>query len=266
MRGIVSIGLAVWASLFLATACYGQPPDVELTLEQQPGAMGEKQYQISAVTFRLGLDRSLVSPSGARFGSEGVRSIGELAFEDLGSELFGLWTIEDEGFFSDDDTEIHNFSIEPFELNDVFSETPIVVSPTDGDVVTTGFVFDWEYEAGVVEPRNRIVRTSRGAGIDDSSVTFGDGTEVTFDVTLEPGSTSGSLGIRAGSFEDLSRLVSPVTTTVVNPRSSFTAELTFQNLSNPVGVTVIAIPEPGSGALLVVFGAIFGCSRNRLNV
>ena len=255
---------AVWAMTVLgfSSAVQAQLPDIRLTLAQRSDQSSNTEYQVSARFFTFGTDLALVSPSGSRFERFGGESMIVSTFEEIEGELFGLWTVEDAGIFGTDELEVHNFTVEPFGLDSVFSESPFVVSPSDGDTVTPGFLFDWAYADGVNEPSSRTISSSGFRGV-DTDVVFGDGSEVTIDAVFDPGVTSSPLTISAGTFEDLDELVSPITTLVDTPRSSFTGELRFRNITSPITVTITSVPEPGSGAFLAAFGLVVLCRRKR---
>lgn len=258
--------LAFWAMTVLgfSSAAQAQFPDIRLTLAQRSDESSNTEYQVSTRVFTFGTELVLVSPSGSRFDGRGGASMVVSTFEEIEGELFGLWTVEDAGTFGTDELQIHNFTVEPFELSDVFSESPFVVSPADGDTVQPGFLFDWAFAAGVDEPSSRTTSLSGFRGLDPSA-SFSVGSETTINAVFDPGVTSSPLTISAGSFETLDELVSSVTTLVDTPRSSFTGGLRFRNITSPITVTITSVPEPGSGAFFAVCGLSLFCGRKRSN-
>ena len=255
--------VAMTLSGFSSTA-HAQVRDarIRLEIEQTFDESSNQQYQISSIVFFAEGDVALVSPGGSRF--EGFRSdpVSVSTFEEVEAELFGLWTVEDPGRFGTDEVEIHNFTVDPFGLDSVTTELPFIVTPSDNATVQPGFLLDWDYPAGVIVPSGRSVRTSGGTGV-DTNVNFGVGTEATINAVFDPGVTSADVTFTAGSFDVLDDLVSPVTTLVDTPRSSFTGSLWFRTRTDPVTVTITSIPEPGTGAFFAACGLVMFCRRKR---
>ena len=227
--------LAMTISGFLSNA---HAQSFRLTLEQRSDTLGNTQYLVSMLPSNGFSQAVAVSPSGTRFDRFSGKSMIVSSFEEIQGELFGSWTIEDVGF-GDDEIEIHNFTVEPFALDSVFSESPFVVSPSDGDTVKPSFVFDWAFQPGVDEPSGRSISTSGNVGA-SLEFTPGVGTDFTIDATFRPGFTSALLTIRGGSSERVDGPMSAVTTSVDSPRSSFSGILSFQNVTDSITVTIEA--------------------------
>ena len=232
--------LAIWAIVVFGLQSNTYAQQIGVTLVQSSDNSGNTRYWFSVSTpFNFRSEIVVISPSGARFDRRDRRSMTVSTFEEIQSELFGSWTVEDIGL-GDEVVEIHSFTIEPFGLNSVFSEIPFVVAPSDGDTVQTGFVFDWEYADGVNVTSAQILSVN-GRGQVDTETTF-DGTSATIDTVLAPGITSAQLTISTGTADFLFQFMSPITTTVDEPRSSFFGSLRFENVTDPITVTVESGP------------------------
>jgi hypothetical protein len=128
-------------------------------------------------TINLEFGQSAVEPSGVRFSlkatdvhtvpADGVVPVftapdgtqlsnGQLIYRDSFAELaslgFGVWTANEKN--GDVDT-AYQFQVEPFALNDVFTDLPYITSPL-GIVVPENFEVHWKYTNGSTPSRTDL--------------------------------------------------------------------------------------------------------------
>jgi hypothetical protein len=142
------VGIATAAQL----AC-AQPTrfhSVSLEVSQAPLENGQFEYQLTL--FQTGFvaggptleSGKLIAPDG----SEYVANFNEVtrnSFAAIASLAIGDWTAVEQLNGQEDS---YQFRVQPFTLDDVFAETPIITSPAPGSAVPTNFVVKWEFDGG----------------------------------------------------------------------------------------------------------------------
>lgn len=272
MRPDAAILLTLALALAATPAAYGQPGDVQLFFEQQSLGNGGVEYSLDIIAFPVFFgpaQGTLTAPDGVVF--DGFNPpIGGMDFQQLGDRFFGEWVISAFDFSTGGTTDFA-FTVGPFTLDDVFSETPTITAPVaSGGQVTipapTGaaeFELAWGYPSGAV-PSSSIIRTSDRGGGGTSVADFGSGANSAVILTeLDPGVASNDFVYRAGSFDDLAGFVSAVVPDDPSTAITFSATAEFRNFSEPITVT-IAVPEPGVLTLACVAACGLAIRRRRV--
>ena len=247
------------AVIFVAVACWSSAAiaqDVNLGFEQVSTGGGNLEYGVDVRTFFGGPISSVEAPDGTSFGSFSP-GVGGLSFQELSDRFLGDWTVS---ISSPAGQTISNFSV-LFSLDDVFSETPTIVSPLlSGQQGTVGTEFDliWEFPPGTTPPNGRAFSRVGGTGADIDSVFDDSGANlVSISTELDPGVFSTTFDVSAGSFQSINDFVS------VGPNSDIAVGASFTNLSQAVTLTVV--PEPNALFALFATMTMVACSRRRVN-
>jgi hypothetical protein len=207
----------------------------------EPG--GGVSYSVRTLLFGIAMPKVLTAPDGAIFttGISGQQTVA--SFAELEQRFFGTWTLLEDSFLSGQDS-TYTFSLSPFSLNNVFHETPIITTPSNGATVASVFDVEWEYPSGAIPAGRSLERQQSGA-----TPTFAPHPipQATLHVDLSV-LTGGVLNFRAGSSDSLSPYLSPVTLQSGPPRSAYTIQGSFRNYS--LYTTVNVVPEPTTTVLL----------------
>jgi hypothetical protein len=183
---------------------------------------------------------TLIAPDGTQFHSSADIQTAA-SFAELGQRFFGDWIIVEPLLESQGGQSQYSFSVAPFYLNDLFHETPLVTTPTNGTFVPHIFDIEWEYPSGAI-PRpfskflqsgGNISYTPRFAPHPNLSV------QVEVDISAP---SNGVFNFRVGSYESLDDYVSDVVLLSGPDRTTFTIESIFRNYSVSTEVTVISAP------------------------
>jgi hypothetical protein len=225
-------------------------------------------------TYTIGFDGdpnlSMIAPGGIQLGplfGGPTRQISGLDFADIQGDFFGTWTIRrPQSPFPGPGAplDIWEFDLAPFDLDDVYNEIPVITSHSSGDIVGESFVVSWAYPPGATAPTAKTISVG---GAFNSTVTFDQlpGNNYGVNVVLDPGIASTTYSVRAGSFENLNSLISPIRTIGSVSVGTPIVELAFRNLSAPITLTTVVVPEPSSIALsaVLICGLAIYCRGNR---
>jgi len=227
------------AHLLLPSSAFAQI--VVLDIAQRPTAAGIFEYDVTGFAAALVnvTPVSLTAPDGTRF-TKG------LSFEEVESRFFGEWTV---GGSDNPET----FTLSTFGLNDVFSEVPTFVSPTgsgnSATVTGSSFLLDWECPSGRTDFSGFNISTSTFGPLSVELVSEPfDSTSVNAIVSptpfLTPGPTDFVFTVgNSSSIEDFISL---------GEDSDLLFQTDFTTFSQEFSVTVVPVPEPGTG---VIFSA-----------
>jgi hypothetical protein len=162
--------LAIACNVFIAVAQAGAQlahQSVDFLIDQHPQEIGGSRFKLSVRPFPITgepANATAVAPDGTEFGifHGQVSSIEFDSFSDLAIKLFGDWTVYFENT-SRGPLVSYDVRVDPFTLNDVFSETPLIISPPHGSQVSTEFVLKWQYPAGA--PNSRGMSSSHTSNL-----------------------------------------------------------------------------------------------------
>ena len=174
-RSIAAAIVVVSCCLHCSAQSFTPQHRAHIQIFQEPDEFGSYVYGLE--TFNLVLfanedESKLIAPDGTEFLQSPNIVIRKSSFEEIASIAFGDWTAVE----TYDGQEVsYQFRVEPFSLGDVFSETPIITSPTPGSEVPSTFVVKWEYPLGGM-PSGRgisysfhnLQRIDANSGDDDS--------------------------------------------------------------------------------------------------
>jgi hypothetical protein len=147
------VRLAICAAIaFQSQFALAQIRFVNFTVDQLPQSGGGITYRLLAAQTRAsGISSSgtfLTSPNGLIFPS--VPSLDAIkdfnSFAELGSALFGDWLATEHPTSGPDNT--YTVRVASFTLADVFSESPVISTPTPGSTVGHDFVVKVGYPSG----------------------------------------------------------------------------------------------------------------------
>lgn len=135
---------------FVAQAASAQSRTVLLNIDQTPQVMGGHSYDLEIVQLIPLLEVPIhgsiaIAPDGTEFESLFER-VQRTSFSALGATLFGDWTVTETPNVGSPRS--YTFRVEPFTLDDVIVETPVITSPNDGATVPPDFVVKWEFPSG----------------------------------------------------------------------------------------------------------------------
>jgi hypothetical protein len=233
-----------------AVAPFAAAASVSVLLYHRPQSTGSVLYDVKVLAGNSP-NESITSPGGHAYNGFGA-GINGLSEHDLFAEIVGQWTILAPQFpwNSSAPVDSYAFSISQFDVANLFTVYPTITNPVDGSVVPPHFALDFEWPQGVTLPSSRVVSSSFSNSISkiDVGVSVGP-TSFPVNVTFKPGQTDGTLTMAVGTTQALNQYVSAVTPVTPNPPTTYTATLTFNNLSRSVSFAVSA-PEPHTGMLL----------------
>lgn len=215
---------------------------IQINLEQQSNSSGEIEYRVEVFGFGAG---QILSPGGTAFGfgSDLEVSVPVGSLEEAKLLLEGEWTVNSFG-----SSEASSFTLSPIDLGSLFTDVPTIVSPANGETVGESFLLQWAYESGVSPPSGRLVSRTGGFDQADFDVDFGPPgtTEAIINIAHAPGVDAVTFAYRAGTFFDLSDLISFAEPIDPNLPFGFDVEFRFGNRSAPVELTSVRVPEPAS--------------------
>jgi hypothetical protein len=219
------------------------PGNIIFDVVQNAMPGGGVTYTVRPQVFGIALPKVLTAPDGTQFtpGPNNQHTVS--SFLELQGRFFGVWRLLEDSFVAgQDSTYIFSFSI--LSLQDVFHETPIITTPSNGAIVGTSFDVEWEYPSGAIPAGRTLERRQSGA-----TPTFAPHPipQATLDVDLSV-LTGGVLDFRAGSTDSLNSNFSGVALFSGPPRSVYTIQGSFRNYSLYTSVNVI--PEPATAVLL----------------
>jgi hypothetical protein len=246
---LVCLGLFVFSAAAHAQTNF--PGNIIFDVIQNAVPGGGVSYTVRPMVHGIAMQKVLTAPDGTQF--PGVSSPHTVAtFSELAQRFFGTWTLLEDSFQPGQDS-TYTFSLSPFTLNNVFHETPIITTPSNGATVASVFDVEWEYPSGAIPESRGLERRQTGA-----TPTFAPHPipQATLDVDLSV-LTGGVLDFRAGSTDSLNSNFSGVALFSGPPRSVYTIQGSFRNYSLYTSVNVI--PEPATAVLLglVALGLAF---------
>ena len=118
---------------------------VSVEMFQEPDEFGNATFGVEllgAVSPPFAGDAKFVAPDGTEIPFGGYQIVRRSSFAELSTLTFGNWSVIET---LDTVQSSFQFEIEPFQLNDVFTDTPTITSPVPGSTVPTHFVLNWEY-------------------------------------------------------------------------------------------------------------------------
>jgi hypothetical protein len=188
---------------------------------------------------------SLTPPDGTQFGPATffTKAFTVSSFAELSSRFFGTWTLREDGFISSQEDSIYSFSF-GFALEDIFHESPVIDYPANGSSIPSVFEASWSYPSGTILPSNWAVSHSPAA-----TVGFPKPQTVRFNVDLAE-LDGRPFTFRAGSFDNLTEFISPVSLVSGPQRTNYGTRARFLNFSLPITVTVV--PEPTTYELCIL--------------
>src|SRR5688572_26806031 len=109
---------------------------LDVVQNAQPG--GGVSYTVRSLIFGIAMPKVLTAPDGTTFttGLSGQHTVA--TFAELEQRFFGTWTLLEDSIQPGQDS-MYSFSLSPFSLNDVFHETPIITTPSNGSTVASKF-------------------------------------------------------------------------------------------------------------------------------
>jgi hypothetical protein len=231
------------------------PGSIRLNITQNAEIGGTPSYSISFFVFPWS---SLTAPDGTKFG------IGPFAgmqttvpsFEELSERFFGTWNLVEYAVLPTQVESRYEFTLSPFELNDVHHEIPTITSPAIGSTVGSSFDVHWQYPSGINPPTQSI---SRNAGNLAAHVIFVPDSDPNATFYVLPDRVPDPFQFRAGSVTSLNAFMSPVKLLSGPLHTNYEIYTNFFNYSLPVRVTVI--PEPTTAVLLGLGAMMLGCRR-----
>ncbi|HVU88878.1 MAG TPA: hypothetical protein VHD36_16260 [Pirellulales bacterium] len=256
LKPVRQVALILAASLAAALFCsWAQaqplPPivDVELDIYQDVEPDGSVGYSIQSHT----LEATLQAPDGTQFPAELFAlldpskfvTVSHLSFADLQARFMGTWTIADASTPT-------TFTLNPFPLDAIFHEVPVLIYPAPGSVVPNSFNVKWEYPSGAHPSGNFI---SAGAAHGNISLLPADFYKITddmHDTVSHAALQQDTITLRGGGLTRLTPFLS--STTVVEPDAIYNIHANFFNASAYETVTVL--PEPST---FILAGATLAC-------
>jgi hypothetical protein len=229
---------------------FAQPRITTLQVEQLPEIGGDSKYvltvyQSSPVFYDVPFDgATLVAPDGTSFNSP----VGEFkrdTFAEITTLLFGDWTVTEHP--NNAPLRSYSFRVEPFTLDDVFSETPVIDTPANGATVPLDFLVKWHFPSGAVpSSRGSHLRPQNLEIIDIENSVDGPLSKLYKTKLLGPG--PGYVTMTATTQTNFSSpdLDPPTIISrdpVLNGQQIY-ATLQFESHSLPLSLTVV--PEPGA--------------------
>lgn len=260
------IPLLVVCSVLLAQSAYAQfPIEHAITLQfgQHPGPSGALSFSLQVfhqvrvfdnITPRpTNFTLSATSPDTTEFenGDTHYRD----TFPGLASLAFGVWTAQEK--YADVDIS-YQFQVAPFDLSSMFTDVPIITSPTPGSTVPEQFGVAWTYQNGsmpsrrgftIVDTQNVITRQLISQGTDPYSVMLN---------APLAGPGPGSISGRAHTTTNLSdpTLIPP------SPLTDDEFEISARFRSYSAVATYTVAPEP-TAALLLAIGLMVPFRRRK---
>jgi hypothetical protein len=254
---IVSV-VSCWLSA-LASAQTNFPGTIVFRIDQNAELNGTVSYTVRSSVFGAAPRKVLTAPDGiTRFGpGPGLQVQASVSsFLELSQRFFGTWNIFEDSTNPFEADSNYTFTLNPFSLNDVHNETPIVTSPATGSTVPTVFDVHWQYQSGN-NPGSRSMIWH--AGPDVADVEFAPGITPSATFTVNDELAPNPFTFRVGSNSPLAAFMTPVTLLNGHPRSAYSIQASFNNFSLLVPVTVV--PEPTTAVLLGLGVMVLGCRR-----
>lgn len=247
------------ASCWPSSLASGQtnfPGSILFHINQNAELSGTPSYTVRPTVFGIALPKVLTAPDGVtRFGTGPALpfQVTVPSFLELSQRFFGTWKLFEDSVNPMQADSNYAFTLSPFSLADVHSETPLVTSPTTGSTVPSVFDVSWQYPSGnTTAPKS--ITYSTGADVD-----FAPGNELRVSFSVDREVASDPFQFRAGSSSPLAAYMSPVTLLNGHPRSNYGIQASFHNYSLPVRVTVV--PEPATAVLLGLGMMVLGWRR-----
>lgn len=231
------------------------PGSIRLNVTQNAEVGDTPSYSISFFVFPWS---SLTAPDGTKFGIGpfAVMQTTVPSFEELSERFFGAWNLVEHAVLPTQVESRYEFTLRPFELNDVHHEIPTISSPAIGSMVGSSFDVHWEYSSGINPPMQSI---SRNTGNLAAQVIFAPGSDPSATFHVIPDRVPDPFQFRAGSVTNLNAFMSPVTLVSGSLHTNYEIYTNFFNYSLPMQVTVI--PEPTTVVLLEVGVVLLACRR-----
>jgi hypothetical protein len=251
--------LAILSWILWVTSSSGQSTlthTIGLTVIQTPTDNHGVVYGLNTgyAFFHLGLESptKLIAPDGTEFGP-GARDIERSTFEEIATVAFGDWTAL--ARINGVDV-IFSFRFEPFALNDVFTDIPIITSPLPGSNVPPHFIVRWNYENGSM-PSRRGASLMPSSNIEIFDSRFVPGAEYAFEISTrfkQPG--PGTIAVHTNTATTL-----PTPAFISRPPSLDGHRFNFISnfRSQSAAATYRIIPEPKSCVLasfVIAFAAL----------
>ena len=228
-----------------ASAQLGQLVGFEIS--QQPDANGVLQYEVSITgSFSFGSGFvDVVAPDGTSFGVSNL-SVSGLDFQQVEDRFFGDWNLVSDVF----GISAPAFTLDPFGLDDVFSEVPTFVSPLasgpDATVTGTSFLLDWDYPSGFDDFSGGPFSSSSSGSSPEFQIVDSTSRIVSLTTEFGPLTTTDFL-FTVGNSTRFDDFISPA------EGSDLLVSASFVTLAQDFSVTVVPVPEPGAG---VIFSAV----------
>lgn len=260
---VLTVLSCVFATGLGPERAFAQPD--RITITQAPDATGRLLYEVDTLNSLLLFSGSgFVAPDGTPLGlGFGVAPrLAGLTFAELQTLVVGEWTINVGAGPGPPGppVDVLNFTIDPFTLGDVFSETPTLVSPAAGATVGASFDLAWEWPSGVTPPNG----VSASVGGFDGRVDFDRTGPADYRINLEPdpGVVTDLIRVRGGSSQELPGLISQAVSATPG-NAPIDIALFFRSLSAQREVTFAAVPEPAGVALVAACVGVAGGGRSR---
>lgn len=208
---------------------------------------------------------ALTAPDGTLVGWQVERgrsysTVSAESFDELETRFFGEWSVAETLVGGE---QVHyEFTLNTFELVEVFSEVPTILSPTPGATVPLEFTVTWAYEDGTIPMLSTIGRTDLLQGVRSFNTVSTSPTS--WNVEVEPTGEFDLIDVTlsAGNSMRMENGVSFVPP-IDRINDEFYFGTFFRTLSSPVAF-VVAVPEPPSGLFMASFLVLAIASGGRV--
>lgn len=198
-----------------------------------------------------------MAPDGTHLGvGPGLASqFNTATFDELSARVFGNWTVRETPFSPFPIVSEYAFTFSPFNLTDVFHETPVITTPTNGATVPSSFLVQWGYPSGTVRLDGGVELNSGFGAVSITNFFLDPNRKALLEVDRDLlGSTP--LTFRTGARHSLTEFVSPITPLSGPAPTTYSLMSEFRSMS--LSTTVYVVPEPTSCMLaLAAIGLAF---------
>lgn len=179
----------------------------------------------------------------------------DLSLEEARSAFSGTWTFTE---MRDGEPLQYEFDL-PELTTSLFPPAPAIASPSEGEVVRSGFLLDWEYPTGRIS-NGYSFRSANSGGVSLGQFELLDDSSALLPLSFNEGVEEADLTLRIGQSQSQPFDVTPVST---GADATFVFRFVrIKSFSLPLTVTA-QVPEPSAAALLLALMAGLLPSRVR---